>query len=169
MSLFAAGWTLASLKYLTKGGAASVTYYETTGWRGVMETDAGCTLPHLFPSRPGMVFPLFHVLADVAEFGEADVLTCVSSHPLAFDGLALLKNDTLRIMLVNLTEQPREVRIRGLPAEAVIRTLDERNYERATITDPIAFREGRGAPWLTRDGTLKMRLRPYCYVRIDCT
>ena len=41
MSLFAAAWTLGSIKYLAESGASSVTYYETTGWRGVMETEAG--------------------------------------------------------------------------------------------------------------------------------
>ena len=31
MSLFGAGWTAGSLKYLAEGGAHSLTYYETTG------------------------------------------------------------------------------------------------------------------------------------------
>jgi len=36
--LFGAGWTAGSLKYLCASGAASLTYYETSGWRGVMRT-----------------------------------------------------------------------------------------------------------------------------------
>jgi hypothetical protein len=48
MSLFGAGWTLASMKYLAESGCASVTYYETTGWRGVMETARGSALPDQF-------------------------------------------------------------------------------------------------------------------------
>ena len=63
MSLLGAGWTLGSIKYLADGGAASATYYETTGWRGVMETEQGSPLPRRFRSEPGMVFPLYHVLA----------------------------------------------------------------------------------------------------------
>jgi hypothetical protein len=168
-SLFGAGWTLASLKYLAESGVDSVTYYETIGWRGVMECAHGCPLPSQFPSQPGMVFPLFHVLADAAEFAGADVLPSVSSHPLAFDGLTLRKNGTLRVMLANLTEHPRSILIRGLPAEALVRTLEEGSYERATMTDPIAFHEVPGEPWLTRDGTLQIRLQPYSYGRIDCT
>src|SRR5205823_13641010 len=33
-SLFAAGWTVGSLKYVAESGVASATYFETTGWRG---------------------------------------------------------------------------------------------------------------------------------------
>jgi hypothetical protein len=168
MSLFGAGWTLGSLKYFAENGVDSVTYYETTGWLGVMEREHGCPLPDHFPSRPGMVFPLFHVLADAGEFAEADVLPSVSSHPLAFDGLALRKNDTLRVMLANMTGQLQDILLCGLPPEAVVRTLDEGSFERATMTDPIAFHKVSGEPWPTRDGRLKIRLRPYSYVRIDC-
>jgi hypothetical protein len=168
MSLFGAAWTLGSLKYLAESGVDSVTYYETTGWLGVLEREHGCPLPDRFPSQPGMVFPLFHVLADAGEFSEADVLSSVSSHPLAFDGLALRKNDTRRFMLANLSERTQEILLRGLPPEAVVHVLDEGSYEYATRNDPITFQEVPGEPWLTRDGTLNIRLRPYSYVRIDC-
>ena len=96
MSLFGAGWTLAALKYLAESGVASVTFYETTGWLGVMEREEGCPLPDKFPSRPGMVFPLFHVLADANEFAGGRVLPSVSSDPLAFDGLVVRRGDTAR-------------------------------------------------------------------------
>jgi D-apionolactonase len=168
MSLFGADWTLAALKYLAESGVASATFFETTGWRGVMECSRGCLLPDKFPSKPGMVFPLYHVLADAAEFTQAEVLPSLSSHPLAFDGLALRKNGILRVMLANLTEQRRDILLCGLPPEAVVRTLDEGSYEHATMIDPIAFREAPGEPWPTRDGTLTIQLRPYSYVRIDC-
>lgn len=44
-SLLGAGWTAGSVKYLAESGAASVTYFETTGWRGIIETDAGPPMP----------------------------------------------------------------------------------------------------------------------------
>ena len=92
MSLFGAGWTLGSLKYLAASGANSATYYETTGWRGVMETAAGSPLPQLFRSLPGAVFPLYHVFADLGEFAGGEIATGRASQPLAFDGLVLYKN-----------------------------------------------------------------------------
>ena len=48
-TLFAAGWTLGSLAALAGGGVERVTYFETTGWRGVMELDDGCPLPDAVP------------------------------------------------------------------------------------------------------------------------
>ena len=37
MSLFAACWVVGSVRNLAQNGAAGITYFETTGWRGVME------------------------------------------------------------------------------------------------------------------------------------
>ena len=79
MSLFGAGWTLGSIKYLAAAGAASATYFETTGWRGVMESAAGSPAPARFPSLPGAVFPLYHILADAGEFAGGDVIPSRSS------------------------------------------------------------------------------------------
>ena len=66
MSLMGAGWTLGSLKALCEAGVHSVTYYETTGWRGLMETEIGSPLPNKFPSAPGEVFPVYHALKDIS-------------------------------------------------------------------------------------------------------
>lgn len=61
MSLFGAAWTLGSLKSLSEAGAASITYYETTGLRGVMQQENA--MPHpLFPSPAGESYPLFWIL-----------------------------------------------------------------------------------------------------------
>jgi hypothetical protein len=87
MSLFGAGWTAGSLKYLCESGAASLTYYETSGWRGVMELAGGSSLPERFRSLPGGVFPLYHVLADVGEFAGGEVIPSESSAPLRVEGL----------------------------------------------------------------------------------
>ena len=53
MSLFGAAWTLGSVKYLAESQVASVTYYETGGWRGVLEIEAGSPAPRQFRSIPG--------------------------------------------------------------------------------------------------------------------
>lgn len=71
LSWFAAAWTLGSLAHLTTVGVAAITYYETIGWAGVMEASDGSPLPALFPSRPGELFPLYHVFEGVAGFTHA--------------------------------------------------------------------------------------------------
>lgn len=67
MSMFGAVWTLGSIVSLSRMNLLrSITYYETTGWRGLMETSAGPRLAHLFVSRPEMVFPMYFVFALIA-------------------------------------------------------------------------------------------------------
>jgi D-apionolactonase len=166
MSLFGACWTLASLKYLVEHRAASATYYETTGWRGVLERATGSPLPKQFPSLPGAVFPLYHVLADVNEFAEGTALHTTSSDVLRVNGLAMQKDGVTRILLANMTNSPQLVRAQ-LPAEtARLRVLDERNAESA-MRDPERFRAEDGTPIQLTDGDLELTLRPYAIARID--
>lgn len=125
LSLFGAGWTLGSLKYLAQYGAASVTYYETTGWRGVMETATGSPNPDMFPSLPGSVFPMYHVLAAVGAFAAGTVLTPPSSDPLRVESLVLSKDGRTRVLVANLDARPVRVRLGGLPSRASLKLLDE--------------------------------------------
>jgi len=167
MSLFGAGWTVGSLKYLAAGGAASVTYYETTGWRGVMETVAGSGLPARFHASPGMLFPLYHVLADVGAFAGTNVVASASSDPLQVDSLVLRDGARTRVLLANMTATVREVRLRGLDAVAVrVRYLDEESFGRATSLDE-AFRDEPGEEHSMTQGTPWLTLRPYAVARVD--
>ncbi len=166
MSLFGACWTLASLKYLVEHGVMSVTYYETTGWCGVLERAAGSPLPERFPSLPGAVFPLYHVLADVNELAGGTALRTTSSDVLRMDGLALRKDGATRIMLANMTNSSQLVRVQ-IPGEtALLRVLDERNAELA-MRDPVGFRAEAGTPIRSTDGYLELTLRPYAIARVD--
>lgn len=140
MSLFGAGWTLGSIKYLAESGEiASITYYETTGWRGVMERPAGSPLPHKFPSLPGAVFPLYHLLADVGEFSGGTVIQCVSTEPRKVDTLLLQKEGQQRLLLANMTAQTQEVQVQGLTGTYDIRELNEMNAQQA-MQHPAEFR-----------------------------
>ena len=88
-TLFAAGWTLGSLAALARAGADFVTYFETTGWRGVIELEEGCELPDRFPSTPGCVFPVYHVLADLAAVTDSEVRPVVLDDRWRVHGLAV--------------------------------------------------------------------------------
>jgi hypothetical protein len=138
-SLLGAGWTAASLKYLAEGGAQRVTFYETTGWRGVMETAAGSPLPGVFHSRPSSVFPLYHVLADYSEFAGGEEIGSRSSNGLALDGIALRKNGKMRLILANFSAEPQLVSIQGLGEKAWVRTLDETNARSPTLPKKFVF------------------------------
>jgi hypothetical protein len=165
MSLFAAGWTAGSLKYLALGGATNITYYETTGWRGVMETAAGSPAPP-FAGLGGCVFPLYHVLADVAEFAGGAVMALRPSDALTVDGLALRKDGRLRVLAANLTAEPQIVTLRGLPAAVSTRMLDAGNAE-AAMRAPEAYRADAETALATADGCLTLTLPPCALIRVD--
>jgi hypothetical protein len=168
MSLFGAGWTLGSLKHLAESGIYGVTYYETTGWRGVMETDQGSPLPEKFRSLPGAVFPLYHVLADASEFTGGEVVPSTSGAPLAVDGLVLRRKGRTRILLANLTDKDQRVRIHGAEPlkPARVKRLDETCAESA-MTLPEVFRAQVGERLEAGHDGLEVPLRPYAVARID--
>jgi hypothetical protein len=166
LSLFGAAWTLGSLKYLSESGAASVTYYETTGWRGVMETEAGSTLPERFPSAPGMLFPLYHIFADLADLKPGQILACCSSNPLAVLGLAVRNGDTLHLLLANLTATPQQVEMGPVKEDTV--SLRRLNTETAPLAafDAERFR-GTSETVGGVGEKVTVALSPFETVRID--
>ena len=164
-SLYGAAWTAGSLKYMSESGVSSVTYYETTGWRGVVERASGSELPEKFRSVAGEVFPLYHPLADAAEWRGAQVLACESSDVLAAVGLAVRAPDgERRVLVANLTPSEREAVVGPLHGELSLRRLNEATAAQAA-SDPAAFRASSEAA--SADGELELMLAPYEVVRID--
>jgi len=168
MSLFGAGWTLGSIKYLAESGVHSATYYETTGWRGVMETENGSPLPEKFRSIAGAVFPLYHVLADVGGFVGGHVVVCNSSAPLRVDGMALHKGIQTRVLLANLSPRSQDVQLAypGFSEHVQVKHLDESNVREA-MRSPESFRADPGLLLQTSGGQLQLHLLPYSFTRID--
>ena len=168
MSLYGAGWTLGSLKYLSQSGVYSTTYYETSGWRGVMETEEGSQLPEQFQSIPGAVFPLYHVLADVGDFAGGEIMLSTSSNPLALEGIAIKKGGRRRIILANLSLSPLEIKVKDLAENVLVRHLNETNIQAAKKT-PEGFRAELGQRLSTFNGNLTLDLDSYAIARIDET
>ncbi len=166
MSLFGAGWTLGAIASLALAGADSLTFYETTGWLGVMERESGSPLPDLFPSIPGGVYPMYHVFADVGGFVGGKVLGFTSSHPLQFSGLALRSPAGQRLLVANHTEQPQTVTITGISGTWTLKALDEHSAETA-MRDPEGYRAAPGQTVTAGADGLTLILLPYVVVRLD--
>ena len=163
LSLFGAGWTVGSLQALIGAGADSLTYYETTGWRGLIEREEGLTRQPLFPSQPGMAFPVYHVFGDLAPFRGGEVVPVATADPLAVAALALRAGERVRLLAANLTDEERDVAVSapGLVFDTV-RKLDETTYGAATA-DPTAYREIRNA----LDPGVPLRLLPFAVATLD--
>ena len=110
----AAAWTLGSIKYLAEAGAHSATFYETVGWNGVMDTDNVGRRPAEYPSQPGKLFPVYHLLKSIGEFAGGTIRRIHSSNPLSTEAIALFRDTQLRVLVANLTGKPQSVTLRGL-------------------------------------------------------
>ncbi len=165
MSLFGGGWTLGSMKYCAECGAQSATYYETTGWRGVMETAAGSPQPDKFPSEAGTVFPMYLVFAAVGDFAGGEVVVSHSSDPLRIETLWLRKEDRTRIILANLSAEVESVEITGIADQVQCRILDEDNILQM-MHDPESFWEVPATQQAEWD-RLTLMLKPYATAVLD--
>lgn len=166
VSLFGAGWTLGSIASLTGAGAASLTYYETVGWRGIMGAADGPRPPRPFGVLGAGVFPLFHVLADLAGRDATQSVGLVNELRGRIAGLAIRRDGALRVLVANLGPTAVELNVgtfRGRSAR--IRVLDEHSFGLATQS-PAAFRRGSARHALRR-GRARLRLGPFAYVRLD--
>jgi len=149
-SLLGAAWTLGVLKGLAEAGAASGTFFETVGWRGVME-------------REGGVFPLYHVLADFGEFAGGTARVTRTSDPGAVTALWLRRGGAERLMVANLTRERREVGLQEFDRIVLARVLEESGRLDA-MTAPEDFRAS-AMPW--KGG--RLALGPYAVAMLDMT
>ncbi|HVN22215.1 MAG TPA: hypothetical protein VMU05_25740 [Dongiaceae bacterium] len=169
MSLFGAAWTAGSLKQLCESGVYSATYYETVGWRGVMENRLGSPLPAEFPSIADAVFPLYHVFADVGEFASGSVVPSRSSSPDRVSSLVLENEGGRRILLSNLGSESQNARIpAGTRYQRYrLKFLDESSAEWA-MSSPESFRATPGRLVHVREQFLEVEIPPFATARVDC-
>jgi len=129
LSLYGAAWTLGSLKYLSEVGVKGVTYYETIGWRGLLQGERPPPVPEKFPATPGQVFPLYFVFWLIAPFRAGVVVPTQSPRPLAYDAWRLREGDRQLLLLTNFTAEVQSVAVEGLPAVAGRFALHAGNYD----------------------------------------
>jgi D-apionolactonase len=152
-SLFAAGWLLGSFASLVGGGADAVTYFETHGPRGVLDAS-------------GAPFPTWFVLADLADRLDWNPVRLEPGTGPAVTGIAMVRARATRILMANLTQEGRRVRIAPLLGSTVrLRSLDAGSAPGA-VTSPAAFR-ATGRRQDIMDGRLTFEIEPFAYVRID--
>jgi hypothetical protein len=142
-----------------------VTYFETTGWRGIKEKDTGSENPELFLSSPGMVFPVYHVFADIAGLKQGELLECSSTNPLRVQALALGTANSVHLLIANLRPEAEQCSIDGLRGHRVaVRSLDEHTARQA-MAEPLEFRAQQ--TWIPFAGpTLTLTLAPYSVTSI---
>jgi len=162
VSLFGAGWTLAMFKHLAQAGVASMTFYETCGWRGVLENRKASLWTSRFPSWPDSVFPVFHTLADIAGFAEGLVVR--SSRPTVVEALGIRRaSGLLRMLLANLSGSPQHVALKMPFEHCELVLLHHPNVVEA-MRQPEAWRE---RPRIVRALRERLEVPAYSLLRLD--
>lgn len=160
-TLFGAAWTLSTLTHLAFCELDSLTLFETTGRRGVMESErAGRN------AQPSAIFPLWHVLADLASVHGASAFPLISSDSRRVAGLAFFKDLKLRVLLANVSRTPQGIALEWPVPSAKVRILSEENFDFARH-EPGVFRARQGAETPVKDGVLRFRLGSYAVVRVE--
>jgi hypothetical protein len=164
-SLFGAVWTLGSVAALAVAEVEAVTYYETSGWRGVLEREAGAPEPARFHSVPGGVYPLYHVFRDLAGM-TGELVSFESSERLWSVALGSVGDGRRRLLVGNLSAATRQFVVRRWPGAQTVRRMDASNVV-AAMTDPERFSADRGERVVAREDALRFELGPYAYARLD--
>ena len=167
-SLFAAAWTVGSIAALAGAGAASLTYYETAGWRGIIPGEREPP-PGFVSPPPGGAYATYHVLSDILESGRRTrLLELRRDCPPELAALALGSEARIRLLVANVTVSPVSVDVGPIPAAgATLRMLDETTAGEALLR-PREYRARAGEP-LSADhrGRVRLELPPFAIARID--
>ncbi|WPP50950.1 hypothetical protein [Catalinimonas niigatensis] len=143
MSLFGAGWTLGSLKYLTNSDLNAITYFETLGRRGLMQGANEPILPQKFRVKKGIVYPMYWVFYWLLQDKKVEVIRTRSSDPLQVEGLAWTAKGRQMMMLANMQPETEEIEVSGWKNQFEIKVLDQGNFHQFT-EDVEAF---LALPW----------------------
>lgn len=151
-SLLGAAWLVAALASLVRSDVDVMTLLDLEGPDGLF--------------REGRVIPSYHVLADLHEFADGDLIVGLGTGRRAA-GFAIVLDESFRAIVANLTPQPLTLSVVAAgDGPHVVKVLDERNVERAT-TAPAAWREEAGEAIEPDEGTITIDLGPYGVARID--
>jgi D-apionolactonase len=168
LSLFGACWALVTMKALAEEGAYATTWFETTGPRGVIDGDVAQPGSSLFPAHPGLVFPVYHMLRDVCEFGGTPLLAC-SGDPLRAAAIAVRRGGRSAILVANLRPEPSAIEVRLSRqlrrSNVTIRRLNTKTATAAMLR-PESFRS-HAQPLPVHRSTVRLNLLPYEYSRLD--
>jgi len=129
MSLFGAAWTLGCIKALSQAGTNLVTFYETTGIKGIMMGDASNPCPGIFRAEKGTVYPVYHVFHEVLSFRPDYIIPLKSSHPLYYDGMILVRDKNHLMMVWSYQEKEIEINLNHPAGKVRLKRMNHTNIK----------------------------------------
>jgi hypothetical protein len=163
-TLFGAAWTVGTLsRLLPLERIDSLTFYETTGWQGLFETEQGCPLPAFFGSQPGEIFPVYYVFAALA--GGRHLLPTAVSNPRVLAAVTVSKDLGKSLCLfANLTSDRLTVTVEASVRALQLQVIDDSNLSqvrKGELTKPARLSSPKTSEMLVKNGQAQLSLAPY--------
>jgi hypothetical protein len=164
-SLITAAWTLGSIVSLASQDVSSLTFFETTGPRGVMKSLAEAHSEKRLPSNPATLFPVYYVFAAMAGYRRIAPVYVPAVDRLAV--MALFGRRALRrVVFANLRSEAASVRF-ALPAkQGSLHLLNETNLTQAAVNPKCILQEKEQSVKLPRN-IFETVLEPYALGILD--
>lgn len=135
LSLFAGSWALGSLKYLTEANAATVTFFEMAGWRGLL-SHPDEPWPSDFDVQPEQAYPVYIMLRWLLSMRDAAVVSLTSNNPLILDGMAFRDDQSTTVFLANYSADAISVELPPILVGAEALVVDS-SIISGWISDPL--------------------------------
>ncbi|MES1152037.1 MAG: hypothetical protein ABUL54_09085, partial [Dongia sp.] len=160
-ALFGAAWSVGYLSAWAKGALDAVTLGATTGSAGMVYRKTDHAQPYYDALDKSAVYPVYHVIADLAKASGARQIATTVSAESAAAAIAYRGKDGPVLWLANLTPQAQTVRVNGFTGAATVAMLDEGSFAKATTDTGFLEKSGKR---VAKVGTIA--LKPYAAVRI---
>jgi len=140
--LFGAAWYLGYAAAVAPLGVAELVLAAPVGPFGIAHVPQPHAQPWFDGRRRPAVFPVFHVVAELAAASGRKLLATEVADPSRAAALAWSEGGRTHVLLANLTAAPTSVRLDGLAGRAEVRVLELGTFERACL-DWRGFRRDR--------------------------
>ncbi len=160
MSLYGAAWTLGSIASLANTSVQSLTYYETTGWRGIMQGQAVPDASTRFFREQNMLFPMWQIFRMVLQQKTTQWIPLLSNHPRAVKGIAFLESDKMKLLFANFQDTSITIQLRLDVPGLRLGFLDETTVSHAVREQDFWDRLDT-KPQHSESGLYRVILKPY--------
>lgn len=158
--LVGAAWNVGYAAHAAAGGIETLVLSAPVGEFGVVHQKMPWNQPWF--DEAGGVYPVYHVVAGLAQAAGAQVLKTESSDGRAIQAVAFRQDGKTTLWVANLTDEARDVAVEGLSLDAAeVRVMDV-----ATSASATSNVDGFGA-LPARSGPGNLRLDAYAVARVD--
>jgi len=161
--LFGAAWNLGYVAAFARGGVDVVALGATSGPLGIVYRKTGDKQPFFDGLNQPAVYPVYHVITDLAAAAGEDLVATTSSDAGKVEAFAARGPGGTHLWVANLTDRKQMVTLSNMPAgPAKLRMLDEASFVEAT-TQPAWFASSSQP----LDLKAPLQLGAYAVARID--